>query len=103
VQCAAAEAVTPYLHTTVCAISEQVKLGFDVLKLSGQGLENLNQWRKRHGKSNGKDGQIMQLSKQEQSRIHVAASSGVKPPPHQRSKEISKNKMLHSLTEANAH
>ena len=68
-----------------------MKLGFDVLKLSGQGLENLIQWRKRFGKSNGKDGQIMQLSKQEQSRIHVAAFP-VKPPPHQRSREISKQK-----------
>ena len=52
VLCAAAD-VTPYLHTTFCAIPEQVNLGFDVLKLSGQGqgLENLNKWRKRRGES----------------------------------------------------
>ena len=40
----------PYLHAMVCAIPSQVAL-FDVLVLSGQGLENLNQWRKKHGKS----------------------------------------------------
>ena len=68
----AKEKITPYLHATVCAIPAQCEK-FDVLKLSGQGLENLNQYRKRYGTINRKitekSSPVLQLSKQECSRV----------------------------------
>ena len=39
----AAADVTPYLHTTFCAIPEQVKLGFDVLNSQWSGSRKLEQ------------------------------------------------------------
>ena len=80
----------------VCAVPSQVAL-FDVLGLSGQGLENLNQWRKKHGKCNGKytpgqRGQIEQLMVQEQARVHVDLQSKVKPAKHQRRKQLAQQR-----------
>jgi len=80
--------LTPYLHAMVCAIPRQV-LNHDILKLSGQALENLNQWRKRKGKTNnhftpqpGQKGAMQQLMDQEQSRAYVNLRSKVKAPKH---------------------
>ena len=81
-KCVAKEKITPYLHATVCAIPDQCAL-FDVLKLSGQGLENLNQYRKRYGKINRKitkhSSPVMQLSKQECSRVALGLTGKIKP------------------------
>ena len=48
-----AESVTPYLHAVVCVLPHQYER-FDILALSGQGLENFNQCRKQYGKINRK-------------------------------------------------
>jgi hypothetical protein len=89
---AAKESVTPYLHTMVCAIPSQVEM-FDVLKASGQALENLNQWRKKFGRSNGKNtpgqrGNTEQLMVQETARRAVDLTSRAKPAPHKRQKQL---------------
>ena len=80
--CVTKEKTTPYLHAAVCAIPAQCEL-FDVLKPSGQGLENLNQYRKRYGKINREiaknSSPVMQLSKQECSRAALGLSGKIKP------------------------
>jgi hypothetical protein len=65
-----------------------------------KGLENLNQKRKRHGKSNGKDDPIMQLPNSHEFMSRRLPASNL-----HRTSAVRRfqNKGLHSLAEANAY